>query len=111
MPRTFLNTSTPPFDDDNDDDDDVFDVVVEDEEEEEEFGEPLLLLLLLLLPPSSSSLVRSSMVFRSLSYEAESSACEVSRALYRAVRADSWASRSLACFSLRSRKARWAARF
>lgn len=62
-------------------------------------------------PSASSSCVRSSMVFRSFSYAAFSSEWDVSSFVYFSVRTASCASRSRACFSLRSRKARWAARF
>lgn len=63
------------------------------------------------VPSNSSLFVNSLSVFCSFSYAAESSACEVSRLWYLFVSSESWTSRSRACFSFRSRKARWAARF
>jgi hypothetical protein len=71
----------------------------------------LLLLRRIVLPSSSSpsassSWVRSSMVFLSFSYAALSSECDTSSLLYLSVNTESCASRSRACFSLRSRNAR-----
>ena len=62
-------------------------------------------------PSASSSCVKSSIVFRNFSYAALSSECETSSLLYLSFRTVNCASRSRACFSLRSRNARWAARF
>lgn len=50
--------------------------------------------------------VKSSNVRRSRSYAVLSSACDCSSLPYLSLSTASWASRSLACFSLRSRKAR-----